>query len=151
MNHHKSVLLCAIGLVLAAVCGSYGATQEAGIFGELKKWHKITITFTGPNSGEEAEPNPFLDYRLNVTFTRGKKQYVVPGYYAADGDAAETSADSGNKWRVHFVPDEEGRWSYKATLRAGPDIALNSDPKAGKSVGIIGANGAFTIGASNKR
>ena len=74
MNHHKSVLLCAICLVLGAVCGSYGATQEAGIFGELKKWHKITITFTGPNSGEEAEPNPFLDYRLNVTFTRGNKQ-----------------------------------------------------------------------------
>lgn len=151
MNHHKSVLLCAIGLVLAAVCGSYGATQEADISGELKKWHTITITFTGPDTNEEAVPNPFLDYRLNVTFTRGKKQYIVPGYYAADGDAAETSADSGNKWRVHFVPDEVGRWSYKASFRTGSDIALNSDPKSGKSVGIIGANGTFTFGPTNKR
>jgi hypothetical protein len=151
MNHHKSVVLCAIGLLLAAVCGSYGAIQEADISGELKKWHTVTITFTGPNTGEEAEPNPFLDYRLNVTFTTVKKQYIVPGYYAADGDAAETSANSGNKWRVHFVPDEVGRWSYKASFRAGSDIALNSDPKAGKSVGFIGANGTFTIGPTNKR
>ncbi|MDH4238562.1 MAG: DUF5060 domain-containing protein [Phycisphaerae bacterium] len=151
MNHHKSVLLCAIGLVLAAVCGSYGATQEADIRGELKKWHTITITFTGPTTGEEAEPNPFLDYRLNVTFTRDKKQYVVPGYYAADGDSAETSSASGNKWRVHFVPDEEGQWSFRASLRTGPDIALNSDPEAGKSVSFFVTNGTFTIGPTNKK
>jgi hypothetical protein len=151
MNHHKSVLLCAICLVLTAVCWSYGATEEADICGELKKWHTITITFAGPNTGEESEPNPFLDYRLNVTFTRGNKQYVVPGYYAADGDAAETSANSGNKWRVHFVPDEVGRWSYKASFRTGSDIALNSNTKAGKPSAFDGAEGTFSIGASIKR
>ncbi|MHC4544361.1 MAG: DUF5060 domain-containing protein, partial [Planctomycetota bacterium] len=150
MNHHKSVLLCAIGLVLGAVCVSYGATEEADICGALKKWHTITITFTGPNTGEESEPNPFLDYRLNVTFTTVKKQYVVPGYYAADGDAAETSANSGNKWRVNFVPDEVGRWSYKASFRTGSDIALNNNPKTGKSAAFDGAKGTFTIGASIK-
>jgi hypothetical protein len=128
-----------------------GAAKEGDICGELKKWHTITITFAGPNSGEDAEPNPFLDYRLNVTFTKGKKRYVVPGYYAADGDAAETSAISGNKWRVNFVPDEKGRWSYSASFRTGRDIALNNDPKAGKAVGFNGAKGIFTIGQSNKR
>jgi len=151
MNHHKFILLCAIGLVLASVSGSYGASKEADICGELKKWHTITITFTGPDTNEEAEPNPFLDYRLNVTFTKGKKQYVVPGYYAADGDAAETSANSGNKWRVHFVPDEKGKWLYKASFRTGPDIALDSDTKAGKAAASDGVKGTFTIGASNKR
>ncbi|MHC4085453.1 MAG: DUF5060 domain-containing protein [Planctomycetota bacterium] len=151
MNHHKSVLLCAIGLVLAVVCGSYGATQKADISGELKKWHTITITFTGPNTGEEAEPNPFLDYRLNVTFTTVRKQYIVPGYYAADGDAGQTSADSGNKWRVQFVPDEVGRWSYKASFRTGSDVTLSSDPKAGKPAAFDGAEGTFSIGANIKR
>ena len=29
----------------------------------------------------------------------------MPGYFAADGDAANTSATSGNKWRVNFMPD----------------------------------------------
>jgi len=151
MNHHKSILFFAIGLILGAISGSYGASKEADICGELKKWHTITITFTGPDTNEEAEPNPFLDYRLNVTFTKGKKQYVVPGYYAADGDAAETSANSGNKWRVHFVPDEKGKWLYKASFRTGPDIALDSDTKAGKAAASDGVKGTFTIGASNKR
>ena len=144
MNHHKSVLLCAICLVLAATCEVWGASTKPVVSGELKKWHTITITFTGPNTGEEAKPNPFLDYRLNVTFTRGKKQYVVPGYYAADGEAAETSATSGNKWRVHFVPDEEGRWSYKVSFRTGSDIALDSDRKAGKPSAFDGVKGQAT-------
>lgn len=33
----------------------------------------------------------------------------MPGYFAADGNAAETSAKSGNKWRVHFATDKTGR------------------------------------------
>ena len=40
------------------------------------------------------EVNPFLDYRLNVTFSHKKsaKEYLVPGFFAADGNAANTSA-----------------------------------------------------------
>jgi hypothetical protein len=63
------------------------------VSGELKVWHKVTITFDGPQSSVTATPNPFIDYRLNVTFARGVKKYVVPGYFSADGDAANTSAD----------------------------------------------------------
>jgi len=36
--------------------------------GELKKWHKVTLTMDGPKTGEENMINPFLHYRLNVTF-----------------------------------------------------------------------------------
>ncbi|MHC4602113.1 MAG: DUF5060 domain-containing protein [Planctomycetota bacterium] len=151
MNHLKLVSLGSICFIVAATCMVSGATKEGDICGELKKWHTITITFEGPNSGEDAEPNPFLDYRLNVTFTKGKKRYVIPGYYTADGDAAETSASSGNKWRVNFVPDEKGQWSYSASFRTERDIALNNDPKAGKAVGFNGIKGIFTIGPSNKR
>ncbi|MGL5082982.1 MAG: DUF5060 domain-containing protein, partial [Microcoleaceae cyanobacterium] len=78
------------------------------IEGELKKWHRIDLTFDGPQTSETDATNPFLDYRLDVTFTNGTKTYVVPGYYAADGDAGETSANDGNQWRVHFAPDEVG-------------------------------------------
>ena len=150
MNHNKSVLLCAVCLVLATECPIIGAEKRAVISGDLKKWHKLTLTFNGPQSGEEAEPNPFLDYRLNVTFTKGKKQYVVPGYYAADGDAAETSATSGNKWRVHFVPDEEGNWSFRGSFRTGRDIAISSDPAAGKSTPFDGVAGKFMVGPTDK-
>ncbi|MFW2374927.1 MAG: DUF5060 domain-containing protein, partial [Cellulophaga baltica] len=37
--------------------------------GELKRWHKVSLTFNGPNTNETATPNPFSDYRLEVVFT----------------------------------------------------------------------------------
>jgi hypothetical protein len=114
------------------------------------KWHKVTLTFTGPDTSEDAEPNPFRDYRLTVTFAKGQKRYVVPGYYAADGDAAQTSATAGNKWRVHFVPDETGEWVYAASFRTGPDVALTSDQKAGSAAAFNGATGTLQIAASDK-
>jgi hypothetical protein len=143
-------VVCAICLVYLAADAAADSTQPTVITGELKKWHKITLTFTGPQSDETAKPNPFLDYRLNATFALGKKQYVVPGYYAADGDAAETSATSGNKWRVHFVPDDVGRWTYTISFRTGPDIALSDDPTTGSGIAFDNARGSFVIGPSNK-
>ncbi|OHB80434.1 MAG: hypothetical protein A2Z25_01660 [Planctomycetes bacterium RBG_16_55_9] len=127
-----------------------GAEKRAVLSGDLKKWHTVTLTFDGPQTGEDAEPNPFLDYRLNVTFMKGNKQYVVPGYYAADGDAAETSAKAGSKWRVHFVPDEEGRWSFDGSFRTGSDIALSSDPSAGVPTPFDGVSGRFEVGPTDK-
>jgi len=150
MTLSKLVLLCAICFILVAACEVYGATQGPVFSGELKKWHNITLTFTGPRTSENAEPNPFRDYRLNVTFAKGKKQYVVPGYYAADGNAAQSGAAAGNKWRVHFVPDEQGRWSYTASFRTGGDIAVNSNPKAGKPTAFDGAKGRFTVAPTDK-
>ena len=37
--------------------------------GELKLWHPVTVTFDGSYVTESSDPNPFLDYRLNVTFS----------------------------------------------------------------------------------
>jgi hypothetical protein len=75
-----------------------------GITGELKRWHKVTLTLDGPSASEAGTPNPFMDYRMNVTFsnTVSGLTYLVPGYFAADGNASETSATSGNKWRAHL-------------------------------------------------
>jgi hypothetical protein len=120
------------------------------ISGELKKWHKVTLTFTGPTTSETSAPNPFLDYRLNVTFTKGNKQIVVPGYYAADGNAGESSAGSGDKWRVHFSPNEEGSWSYKASFRTGSGIAVDENASTGSPVFFDGTAGTLNIGASDK-
>ena len=67
-------------------------TPKAGLFGELQQWHRVTLAFEGPASSERANPNPFLDYRLDVTFMHpaSGKSYRVPGYFAADGFSAET-------------------------------------------------------------
>ena len=63
----------------------------------LKKWHKVTLTFTGPETSETDEYNPFTNYRLDVIFTHieSGETCKVPGYFAANGNAGETSATTG--------------------------------------------------------
>lgn len=89
----RAVLLAAIKVVvlLAGVaCGEQGDadTGPGSIPGELKKWHPITIGFSGPVASESAtSPNPFLDYRLQVTFTGPNGQaYETPGFFDGDGN-----------------------------------------------------------------
>lgn len=118
--------------------------------GERRQWHDVRLTFAGPQTNETAKLNPFLNYRLNVTFRHGDKVYVVPGYYAADGNAAESSATAGNLWRVDFVPDEIGTWTYTASFRTGPDVAVSLDPRAGTATAFDGTRGSFTVAPSDK-
>jgi len=128
-------------------------SQSSGaVDGELKKWHPITITFDGPEVGETDAYNPFMGYRLNVTFRHesGQAAYTVPGYFAADGNAAESSATSGNKWRVHFTPSRTGQWTYTVSFRQGEDIAVNLSSTAGESVAFDGVTGSISISDTDK-
>jgi len=125
---------------------------EGLVEGELRTWHDVTVTFAGPATSETATPNPFTDYRLEVTFVSPSgRQLLVPGYYAADGDAADTGASAGDRWRVHLAPDEVGRWTYVASFRTGSNVAVSDDPDAGSSAGYFdGATGAFDVEATDK-
>jgi hypothetical protein len=147
MHDHR---LSAILLILLPLACS---GQKTSIAGEAKVWHKVILTFDGPASAEDATPNPFRDYRLNVTFRNAAAgaSYVVPGYFAADGNAAETSATAGNKWRVSFTPDREGEWRYQASFRIGRDVALSLDPAAGSPAAFDGASGTFRVSRSDKK
>ncbi|WP_394749306.1 Ig-like domain-containing protein [Spongiimicrobium salis] len=125
--------------------------SQVTISGELRKWHTVTLRFNGPNSSEASSNNPFLNYRLNVTFTSPSgNTFVVPGFFAADGNAAETSAISGNQWAVRFTPNETGRWTYNTSFRQGTNVAISLSPTAGSATSFNGTTGDFTIGNSNK-
>ena len=117
------------------------------VTGVLKVWHRITITFEGPETDETAAINPFADFRLGVEFIHEQsgQKLLVPGFYAADGNAAETGARSGNKWRVHFVPHLPGEWSYHASFRSGNFIAVNMTANAGTPVYFDGEEGRFIV------
>jgi hypothetical protein len=120
--------------------------------GERKVWHRLTLTFEGPVTSEDASPNPFRNYRLDVTFTHkatGKRR-TVAGYFAADGNAAESSAVKGNRWRAHLLPDAAGLWTARASFRQGEDVALSSDAAAGSPVSFDGETVTFEIGPSDK-
>jgi len=146
--------MCQFFLSLAILlCCSVACFGASTVSGERKLWHKISLTFDGPSVNETGAENPFLDYRLSVTFSKGDKQYIVPGFFAADGDAANSSAAKGNKWRVHFRPDETGRWNYKVSFRSGDGVALKSDADTSGSrpwASLDGSEGSFVVSNSDK-
>lgn len=129
----------------------FSQESKVTIDGELKKWNKITLSFQGDHLTESDEYNPFLNYRLNVTFKNKNKSFVVPGFFAADGNASETSAKAGNVWKVRFIPDEIGEWSYSVSFRKGESIAINEDEDTGESVGFDGLEGVFNIAQVDKK
>ena len=141
-----TIVFAAFAFLLSS-CVSSSSFQ---VTGEMKVWHTITFTFTGPESSEFDTINPFTDYRLDVEFTNGKQEIYVPGYFAADGNAAESSARSGNKWRVHFCPPVDGTWSYKATFLKGKDIAISDDLSTGQKCYMDGDSGTFKVDKTDK-
>ena len=160
MNHYLAIFFVLIFGSSNLTSGAFEpasprfrAGDQYSITGELRRWHKVTIDFSGPNTSETANPNPFMDFRLNVTFTHtdSGKVFVVPGFYAADGDAANTSASGGGTWRVHFSPDEVGAWQFMASFRTGSNIAVDDNRSAGTSAGFFdGVGGELVIAETNK-
>jgi hypothetical protein len=123
------------------------------ISGELKQWHKISLTLNGPFANElDNDPNPFVDYAMSVRFTHasGAPSYVVPGYFAADGNAANTSAKSGTKWRAHLSPDQAGTWNYEISFRRGKFAALDTGASSDAVAGFDGLTGTFDVQATDK-
>ena len=122
------------------------------VLGEQRAFHPITVQFDGPTASETGPINPFTDYRLNVTFTEASsgQSYVVPGYFAADGDAADTSATAGDIWEVRFTPPTAGTWEFDADFRQGDNIATSFSPTAGAAAAFDGETGNFEILESDK-
>ncbi len=115
-----------------------------------KQWHTITLPFKGPETSETDIDNPFLNYRLSVEFKHKKTKYIIRGFYAADGNAAETSADKGNIWKVKFTPDFKGEWSYSATLHHKDSIALEDNLEIGEAIKLSNSKGKFIVINSDK-
>ncbi|MES2696690.1 MAG: DUF5060 domain-containing protein [Verrucomicrobiota bacterium] len=121
------------------------------IEGELKQWHKVTLTLSGPYAHErDTEPNPFTDRRLTIVFTHesGSPAYRVPGYFSADGRAAESGAEAGTVWRAHLSPDKAGRWTYRVEFTQGKHAAL--DGGGAPLAPFNGKSGSFTIARTDK-
>ncbi len=134
---------------LLVLNAAWTADGDVTISGELQQWHKVTLNLVGPQASELGTPNPFLDYRMEVTFTNGTYTYVVPGYFAADGNAGESSATAGNIWRAHLSPDVTGTWTYAVSFVVGADAAVSSQGKPLQP--YHGIKGKITISDSDKK
>lgn len=145
--------------VLCCVLASVSvASEPPEITGEPRLWHRLSLTWKGPEASELDAPSPFLNYRLDVTFRHeeSNEEVIVPGFFAADGNASESSAKGGNRWRVHFSPDKIGKWSFRAAMYRGENVAvqelasLKGDASVVSVEGIDGSVGSFEIETSDK-
>ncbi|MGZ8937771.1 MAG: DUF5060 domain-containing protein [Limisphaerales bacterium] len=139
-------------LFLATILST--SAQNVFLHGDLRQWHKVTLTAEGPQASEkDTNSNPFLDYRFNVRFRHesGSPDYTVPGYFAADGNAAQSSATSGKHWRAHLSPDKPGVWTYTIGFKKGKDAAIDDDAKTESVHPLHRRTGKFTVAATNKK
>ena len=123
------------------------------IEGALQQWHPVTLSLAGPQASErDTAPNPFTDYRFEVVFRHesGHPTYRVPGYFAGDGIAAETSAEDGNQWRAHLCPDKVGTWHWRTLFLKGRQVALEVIPKA-ELTPWSGLSGTMEIAPTDKK
>jgi len=136
-------LRCLAVIAVLVILGMSLAEADSSITGTLKKWDAVTINFEGPHAdATDNDPNPFLDYRLQVSFTGPSgREYNVPGCFGGNGQGGR----SGDVWRVRFSPDEVGEWNFRVSFRKGPEIAVGLGPDAGEPVSFDGYEDSFVI------
>lgn len=87
---------------------------------DVPRWGRFeTVVHNGRSYG-----NPFTDVVLNATFTSPSgRQVAFFGFHDGDGRGGQL----GNVWKLRFMPDETGVWSFHCSF----------------SDGAPGANGTF--------
>ena len=68
----------------------------------VERWGVFEVALPGPSTG-----NPFLDVRLSAQFRYRNRTVGVDGFY-----------DGGGTYRIRFMPDEIGQWSYTTSSNA---------------------------------
>ncbi|MEM6692634.1 MAG: DUF5060 domain-containing protein, partial [Planctomycetota bacterium] len=122
---------------LAAICMLERGAFAAEVSGTLQAFHTVTITVDGPLAEESGDTNPFTAYELTAQITQPDGTEVrVPGFFAADGDAANSGASSGSKWRVRFSPPTSGEFQYELKMKTVAD---------GESIDLQYPAGEFSI------
>ena len=142
-----------------SVAGSVAASAQSstgpGILSGVPVKHRsLSIDFLGPDvceywSGDwgSSQPNPFLHGRFLGVFEHEATGFtlVVPGFFAADGNAADTSAECGPVWRINFLPILTGTWNYGLSFQGGQDLAVNISNLGSSIPPLDGASGSFFV------
>jgi len=144
MNHHilRSCLLSILAVFWATNAAALEIENSGAVF------ERVTLSIEGPKSDELSDINPFSDMRLDWIVSKDEQKWVVPGYFAACGKAADTGCTSGKVWRAHFIPPEKGEYSWKIRFRSGTDIAIRNP--MGSPIEGDGSQGRFTINKFSK-
>lgn len=120
-------------------------TAQRRLFTRGRRWDTHEVHIRGPILSETGTPNPFFNFRLDCRFTHQASgvSFSVPGFFAADGRAAHTSATRGRVWIVRFTPSRTGRWVYRVRFVRGFRAAITG---RGRAVKFEGSNtGRFWV------
>jgi hypothetical protein len=64
---------------------------------DVEQWGVFEVSFPGPTAD-----NPYADVEFGATFEQGAKAIATDGFY-----------DGGETYRVRFMPDTMGAWTYR--------------------------------------
>src|SRR5574340_1157677 len=79
--------------LVAFVCLAAAAQRPP----EVEQWTPYEVSLRGPDSG-----NPFVDVHFGAEFRHGHRAVFAGGFY-----------DGGGVYRVRFMPDAPGEWTYQ--------------------------------------
>lgn len=136
--------------VLSTSSISQRAEPQTGQMPVHQQYNTVVLSFEGPQTSELAKTNPFTDYLLEVEFVHKETSRKIRGFYAADGNSAHTSADTGNVWMANFSPDLLGVWSYSATFKQAPNIAIDENQEIAQDIAISNSRGQFKVVGTDK-
>jgi len=128
----------------------YGCNTPKTNIAEIEKNKTLTLSFQGPKTSENDSVNPFLHYLLLVEFNNNESATMVRGFYAADGNAADSGSDSGAIWQVRFIPEISGKWTFSAKLYKGDSVAVNNNIENAEPIELINSTGKFVVVDSEK-
>jgi hypothetical protein len=94
MTLFKKYLLLTVALFAATALHAQSKVEKWGIF---------ELTLKGSEAG-----NPFIDTKLTAEFKHGDKTYRPEGFYDGNG-----------VYKVRFMPNEEGAWTYTTQSSQG--------------------------------
>src|SRR5581483_952988 len=98
MNRREMLKLssaCSLA-TLAAATPRLANAVSGSTHNPVPRWNVFELTFAGPSDG-----NPFTDVQLGAVFTLEHRSVAVDGFY-----------DGGATYKVRFMRDTEGTWSY---------------------------------------
>jgi hypothetical protein len=104
----------------------------------VAKWDIFELELRGPSAG-----NPYLDVTVEATFSQAGRSVRVPGFYDGDGI-----------YRIRFMPDAEGEWTYTTTSSAaelsGKAGASTCTPAAKDAHGPVYVHNQFHFAHADK-
>ncbi len=107
MVNRREVLKAGAAMVVAGVAGRAVArevaTSPAGATERVERWDVFEVNLQGPREG-----NPFLEVWVKGRFKKGAREVVVEGFYDGEG-----------VYKIRFMPDSIGGWSYVTESNVG--------------------------------